>query len=92
MRDQRNPASGRKNGCGGGHNGMQNIIDQLGTSEIKRIRIGIGEPNEYNSIDYVLGKPLKEELPLIDESIKNTADAVREILKSSFEKAMSLYN
>ena len=82
----------RLNGSSGGHNGMQNIIDQLGTSDIKRIRIGIGEPNEYNSIDYVLGKPLKEELPLIDESIKNTADAVREILKSSFEKAMSLYN
>ena len=82
----------RLNGSSGGHNGMQNIIDLLGTSEIKRIRIGIGEPDEYNAIDYVLGKPLKEEKPLIEEAIKNTADAVREILKSSFEKAMSLYN
>lgn len=82
----------RLNGSSGGHNGMQNIIEQLGTSEIKRIRIGIGEPDESNAIDYVLGKPLKEEVPLIEEAIENTANAVKEILKSTFEKAMSIYN
>ena len=51
----------RKSGSSGGQKGMQNIIELLHTSEIKRIRIGIGEP-PYNAVDYVLGKPLKEEI------------------------------
>ena len=81
----------RLSGSSGGQKGMQNIIEQLGTDKIKRIRIGIGEPID-NAIDYVLGKPLKEEAPLIDEAISNTVEAIKEALKSSFEKAMSKYN
>ena len=81
----------RLSGSSGGQKGMQNIIEQLGTDKIKRIRIGIGEPVD-NAIDYVLGKPLKEEAPLIDEAISNTVEAIKEALKSSFEKAMSKYN
>ena len=50
----------RASGSSGGHKGMQNIIDKLGTEEIKRIRIGIGESTD-DTIDYVLSKPLKEE-------------------------------
>ena len=46
----------RLSGSSGGHKGMQNIIDNLGTQDIKRIRVGIGEP-QYDTIDYVLSKP-----------------------------------
>lgn len=81
----------RASGSSGGHKGMQNIIDQLGTEEIKRIRIGIGESLD-DTIDYVLSKPLKEERPLIDEAIKNAVEALKEILKSNFEKAMTNFN
>ena len=81
----------RASGSSGGHKGMQNIIDQLGTEEIKRIRIGIGESTD-DTIDYVLSKPLKEERPLIDEAIKNAVEALKEILKSNFEKAMTNFN
>ncbi len=81
----------RIEGSSGGHKGMQNIIEQLGTEKIKRIRIGIGEP-EFDAIDYVLTKPTKEEKPLIDEAIKNAVSALKESLKSTFEKAMSLFN
>ena len=81
----------RAAGSSGGHKGMQNIIEQLGSEDIKRIRIGIGEP-EFDTIDYVLSKPLKEERPLIDEAIKNAVDALKEALKENFDKAMTYYN
>ena len=81
----------RLSGSSGGQKGIQNIIDMLGTEDIKRIRIGIGEP-EYDSVDYVLSKPLKEEQVLIDEAINRAVEALKETIRSNFQKAMSLYN
>ena len=82
----------RKEGSSGGHKGMQNIIDCLSSEQIKRIRIGIGEPGEWDNVDYVLSKPLKDEKPLIDEAIENAADALKEMLKSDFDRAMNKFN
>jgi PTH1 family peptidyl-tRNA hydrolase len=81
----------RLSGSSGGQKGMQNIIEMLSTEEIKRIRIGIGEP-EDNSIDYVLSKPTKDEQILIDEAINRAVEALKECIRSNFQKAMSLYN
>lgn len=81
----------RLNGSSGGHKGIQNIIDQLGTKDIKRIRIGIGEPT-YDTVDFVLSKPGKEEAPLIEDAITNAANALKEALKSGFDKAMNHFN
>jgi len=81
----------RLDGSSGGHKGMQNIIDQLGTDKIKRIRIGIGEP-VYDTVDFVLSKPTTDEKPLIDEAIANAANAIKEALKSGFDKAMNRFN
>lgn len=81
----------RLEGSSGGHKGMQHIIEQTGREDIKRIRIGIGEP-EYNAIDYVLTKPNSEEKVLIEESIKMAVEALKEFLKSGFERAMSKFN
>ena len=81
----------RKAGSSGGQKGMQNIIDLLHTTDIKRIRVGIGQPS-YDVVDYVLGKPLKEEMPLIEDAINRAVDALKEAMKSNFEKAMSQFN
>ena len=81
----------RLNGSSGGHKGMQNIIEQLGSEDIKRIRVGIGEPT-YDTIDYVLSKPLKDERPLIEEAITNAVGALKEAIKSDFDRAMNKYN
>ena len=81
----------RLNGSSGGHKGMQNIIEQLGTSDIKRIRIGIGEPT-YDTVDFVLSKPYNEEKELIDGAIENAANAIKEALKSGFDRAMNRFN
>ena len=81
----------RPNGSSGGQKGMQNIIDNLGTENIKRIRVGIGEP-KFNSIDWVLGKPSKEEGSKIDSAIDRATKAIREFLIHDFENAMSKFN
>lgn len=81
----------RQKGSSGGQKGLQNIIDNLNSEEFKRIRIGIGEPNN-DAVDFVLGKPLKEEQPLIDQAIVNAVDAIKETLKSNFDNAMSKFN
>ena len=81
----------RMSGSSGGQKGMQNIIDMLGTENIKRIRVGIGEP-EYDSIDYVLSRPSKDEQVLLDQAINNAVEAIKETLKTSFDRAMSKFN
>jgi len=45
----------------GGHNGIKNIIECLGTKEFTRLKIGISNNKEYDTKDYVLGKFNKEE-------------------------------
>ena len=81
----------RQDGSSGGQKGMQNIIDNLGTENIKRMRIGIGEP-QFDSIDWVLGKPSGEDAVKIDEAIERAKKAIREYLIHDFQNAMSKYN
>ncbi len=81
----------RLSGSSGGQKGMQNIIDNLSTDKLKRIRVGIGEPT-YDVIDYVLGKPSKDDEPLISDAVSRAVEAIKEAMKSSFEKAMTKYN
>lgn len=81
----------RLNGSSGGQKGMQNIIDNLGTQDIKRIRIGIGEP-KFDTVDYVLGKPDKEDAQKIDSAIERAVSALKLYLTKGFEASMSKYN
>ncbi|NLZ16074.1 MAG: aminoacyl-tRNA hydrolase [Erysipelotrichaceae bacterium] len=81
----------RKNGSSGGHKGMQNIIDCLSTEEIKRIRVGIGEPID-DTVDFVLSKPLLEEMPLIEQALDDAVRAIKEAIKSDFDRAMNKFN
>ncbi len=81
----------RAKGSSGKHKGLQNIIDNLGSENFKRIRIGIGKPT-YNTIDFVLSVPPKEEAPLIKNAQEKTVKAILEYLRNSFEQAMSKYN
>lgn len=81
----------RPGGSSGGHKGMQNIIENLQTENIKRIRIGIGEPT-YEVIDYVLSKPSKEEREQIEEAMNEAIEAIKIYLKNNFDIAMSRIN
>jgi len=81
----------REMGSSGGHNGMQNIIDQFKSPAIKRIRIGIGEP-AHTGVDWVLSKPSGESENKIAVATDNAAKAIRDIIVNGFPYAMSVYN
>ena len=83
----------RKKGSAGGHNGLKNIIGQLGTETFKRIRIGVGEkPKGYDLADYVLGHFSKEEQPLMQEGITKAKEALNLIIAGNMDQAMNEYN
>ena len=81
----------REKGGSGGHNGVQNIIENLKTKDIKRIRFGIGKSSD-DSICHVLGKFSQEERNLIDEKLKLTNQILHDFLITDFDKLMSKYN
>ena len=83
----------RKKGSAGGHNGLKNIIGQLGTENFRRIRIGVGEkPKGYDLADYVLGHFSREEQPLMQEGIAKAKEALNLILAGNIDQAMNEYN
>jgi len=63
----------------------------LGTDQIKRVRVGIGEP-PYSGIDYVLSKPTGESLELAHQAIDAAAAAVKDALIHDFNYAMNHHN
>lgn len=81
----------RYSGSHGSHNGMRNIIDLLKTEDIKRVRVGIGEP-DYSGVDYVLGKPTGESLVLADQAVEAAAKATKDALINGFAHAMNHFN
>lgn len=83
----------REKGSAGGHNGIKNIIAQLGTQVFPRIKIGVGEkPKGCDLADYVLGHFSKAERELMEEGYEGASDAVEMILAGDIGGAMSRYN
>ena len=82
----------RKKGSAGGHNGMKSIIKLLGTENFKRIRVGVGKDPNIDIINYVLGKPKKEDLPKIEEALTKAMKASIDFVSLPFDKVMSMYN
>lgn len=82
----------RKNGSGGGHNGVKNIIQMLSTKEIKRIRIGVDKNHLIEQKDYVLGKFSKEEEEVMKKAYEKAADALIEYADHDFDWLMNKYN
>lgn len=84
----------RAKGSAGGHNGLKSIIYQLRSDEFPRIKIGVGAPQHegYDLADYVLGRFLKDEIPVLEEAIIKASKAAEEIIKNGIASAMNLYN
>ena len=83
----------RKKGSAGGHNGIKNIIAQLGTQNFQRIKVGVGEkPKGWDLADYVLGHFSKEDRELMEEGYDRADHAVGMILNGEIEAAMNQYN
>ena len=83
----------RVKGSAGGHNGLKNIIAQLGSEEFQRIRIGVGgKPENYDLADYVLGHFTKEEKSLMEKTVSMAVEAAELMLMGDTDKAMNEYN
>ena len=82
----------RNSGSAGGHNGLKSIISNLGSDKFKRIRVGIGKDPQIDIINYVLGKPRKEDMDKIDEATTKAMKAAIDFVNTPFDKVMSMYN
>jgi len=83
----------RPRGSSGGHRGLQSIIDELGTDEFARLRLGVGgAPAEMPLEDYVLEAFAPEERERVEELVVRARDAVLCLFEESIEVAMSRFN
>lgn len=83
----------RKKGSAGGHNGIKDIIRRLGTEKFIRIRVGVGaKPKDWDLADFVLGHFSDSDRKLVDEGIRDAAEAVELILSEGVDAAMNKYN
>lgn len=90
------PAGGvrlKRGGGHGGHNGLRDLTQKLGTGDFLRLRVGIGHPGSAGEVvGYVLGRPAAGEREAIDAAI---ADALRElpaVLEGGAERVMNQLN
>src|SRR5262249_1527502 len=82
----------RARGSHGGHNGLRDIQNHLGTAEYSRLRIGVGSPGEGDMVDYVLGRFRPAELAVIDDAVRIAAQAVMVWVERGTEVCMNQYN
>lgn len=83
----------RQTGSAGGHNGIKNIIAQLGTQEFPRVKFGVGEkPQGWDLANYVLGRFSEEEMKIVGPRINEAVKAIEAIISVGIDKAMNNYN
>ena len=83
----------RRKGSSAGHNGMQSIIDSLGTSDFARLRIGIHPGHPLSSgARYVLRPFGREEIGEVEGIVGRAAGTVRDTLAEGTDKAMARCN
>ena len=85
----------RKNGSSGTHNGMRNIVKEIGTQAFSRIRIGFKpeSDNKIPLINYVLSGIKEEDKPLFKKAINSAGEAASLFAKGEdLDKIMQKYN
>ncbi len=81
----------RANGSAGGHNGLQSVIEHLGTQSIPRLRVGIGAaPGEATG--HVLGRFDLEEKAALEQTLDRALEAIDCVREKGLEAAMNAYN
>jgi PTH1 family peptidyl-tRNA hydrolase len=77
----------------GGHKGVQSIVEQLGSTDFLRVKVGIGKPPDpEQGADYVLSPFDKEEIPVVEEGIERASEAIEAIIVSGKDRTMNTYN
>ena len=81
----------RKGGSCGGHNGVRNLIERLGTSDFTRLKLGVGK-DKSDVIAHVLGKFDPVSRKIMDQEVAAAVKAVVEIVKNGPDRAMNAFN
>jgi PTH1 family peptidyl-tRNA hydrolase len=83
----------RERGGPGTHNGMRSIVDEIGTTDFARLRIGVGMPTDGQKLaDYVLGLPTPEERIVLDEALDRSVEAIEAVARRGIGAAMNQFN
>lgn len=83
----------REIGSSGGQRGMKSIIENLGTSNIKRVRIGIDKPSTTDeTINYVLHTLTKQEQSILNETIQKAPLMIKSYINGGIKKMMNEFN
>ena len=79
----------KQSGGHGGHNGLRDIINHLGSRDFFRLRVGIGHPGDSKQVvDYVLHKPSVADLSAIEAANRDTLAVMPQLLEGRIDKAM----
>lgn len=82
----------RKGGGSGGHRGLASLIENIGTREFPRIRLGVGRPPAGDIVDYVLSPFGPGERHTVEEMLERAKEALDSIITSGIEQAMNRFN
>lgn len=83
----------KRKGSAGGHNGIKNIIQHLGSETFVRIKVGVGKkPPKWDLVDYVLARFSDEDRVGVDKAIEEASDAVVDIITHDVGYAMNNHN
>jgi PTH1 family peptidyl-tRNA hydrolase len=83
----------RERGSAGGHNGLKSIIASIGTNEFVRLRIGIQPEHPISDPKrFVLDTFARSERPIVEETLEQSAQAIRTIIRDGALKAMGEFN
>ena len=83
----------RRGGSAGGQKGLANIIQQMGTEAVPRLRVGIGVPPQpWDRVDYVLGRFDSDQQQEMQRTWGRTGDAVEDWIAHGTDFCMNKYN
>jgi PTH1 family peptidyl-tRNA hydrolase len=82
----------RAKGAAGGHNGLADVLEKLGTESVPRLRVGIGQAPAEGAVDYVLGQPDKKDAELVNQGVECAKEAAICWLEEGIEAAMTKFN
>lgn len=82
----------RSKGTHGGHNGLRDIQNHLGTTAYSRLRVGVDAPPDDEAVDFVLGRFRPSEKPVIAEAIAAAVQGVVLWIREGIDACMNQYN
>ena len=83
----------RPSGSAGGQKGLKNIIEQLGTQDVARLRVGVGQPPRgVDTADHVLGRFRLSERESVEEAVIDAAEGAERWSEKGLDAAMNHVN